>query len=181
MTIFPPVLSSLIVIALSSCPVYSHISTIPANQNISRQRTLAQTQTVQVPITLTDLAEITLKDKTSKLGRLTNVDPQKQNFTITRDNQSETIATKQIQKVTFLKLVGGTRKPLAPPKGEERTWSGIPLENLKIQGNGDNKAEVSLPVGIDPKIGSDQDNVYVIKELTFPAANKMNMQVYVYK
>lgn len=76
-----------------------------------------------------------MKKGGSRSGRLTAIDSQKQQLTITQGGKSQSIAIYQIEKVKFLQrdpTVSGENE-LPPIRGEQRTWTGILLSNIKIK------------------------------------------------
>lgn len=145
----------------------------------------AQTQPQVVPIVLPCSARVLLKSGGSKSGRLTGVDAKSQQLTLSQDKNSESITIAQIEKVQFYpscdtSVLDNTRS-LPPIRGEKRTWSGIPLNNLKIRDGRKGRAEISLPTGVDARISKDRGTVYVVEVLSFARGNKINMGIAVTK
>jgi hypothetical protein len=144
---------------------------------------IVQSQAQVVPVVLPPFVEVTLKpNDQKKLGKLTNLNPQQRSLTITRGEQSETIPINKIKQVIGLEDDNGVPgSPLRPPRGEKRNWQNIPLGSLKIQDPHQGGAKISLPTGVDPKISSDRNALYVIAELSFSMVNQMNMTIFVLK
>jgi hypothetical protein len=146
---------------------------------------IAQAQTQLVPVVLPCSARAFLKSGGSKSGRLTGVDAKSQQLTLSQGKNSEQIAIAQIEKVTFYpscdtSVVNNTRS-LPPIRGERRTWSGIPLNNLRIRDGNKGRAEVSLPTGVDSRISKDRGSIYVVEEFSFVPSSKMNVSIVVVK
>jgi hypothetical protein len=149
---------------------------------------IAQAQTQVVPVVFPCLARVVLKSGGSKSGRLTDVDAKSQQLTLSRGRQSEPIAIAQIEKVTFYPNCD-TLVPDNPRsheigimiRGDKRTWSNIPLNNLKIRDGDKGRAEINLPPGVDSKVSKERLAVYVIQELSFVTGNKVTLGVVVNK
>ena len=148
------------------------------NKEVSDSTQIAQSQLTVVPAVLPSVAQVTLKNGSSKSGRLTEVDSQKQQLVLTRANQSVSIPTAQIEKVQFFREIRGEIKPLII-KGENREWSNISLSNLRIKDAEKGQVEISLPSEVDPRLDSDRDVIYVIEELSFPETDQVIVSVIV--
>lgn len=148
------------------------------NKGVSDSAKIVQEQLQAVQVVLPSVARVTLKDGSSKSGRLTKVDSHNQQLVLTRANQSLSIPIDQIEKVEFFRELNGEPKPLII-KGENREWSNISLSNLRIEDAEKGLAQVSLSSAADPQLDSDQGVIYVIEELSFTEADKMIVRVIV--
>ncbi|GAB1540909.1 hypothetical protein NUACC21_35780 [Scytonema sp. NUACC21] len=130
-------------------------------------------------VTFPPVARVMLKEGGSRSGRLTAIDSQKQQLTIAQGGKSHSIAISQIEKVKFQQgdptVPGGNDLP--PIRGEQRTWTGILLSNIRIKDVNKGRAEVIFPPGISVSTRGGKLSLYVVQEVLFESDGKVTIQI----
>lgn len=142
---------------------------------------VAQVQIKTISAVLPNQTEVMLKGSGSKFGKLSAIDPKGGQLTLVLENgRSESIDISRIEKIVFRSVNPVTGKPLGPIQGEQRTWSGVSLSNLKIQANG-SRMEVRLPCAVDSKVCQERGTSYTVEELSFSDSSKVSLSISVAK
>ena len=162
----------------------------------SLQNSLAQAQNVleqnsPIPVFLPDLANVLLKEGSSMSGRLTAINPQKQQIKLELSGESEIVAIADIKKVKFSGEVilgcGNTDCQIvirgdedeASASNNQKTWS-EPLTNFRVINPSTGEAQIQLTSL--PKLelrgirAVAESSSYVVKEIQFDSSGMITLK-----
>jgi len=146
----------------------------------------AVAQTAAIPVSLPELAVITLKDGGERSGRVVGFDSQKQTLLLQRGSASASTPLNQIAKVVYAKDAPFYRaqgEPVirgnpASHAGTPVTWSNIPLSGFRVSDASRGQAALML----DSVLSSSElrgvravasGSTYVVDEMQFNLQNGM--------
>ncbi|BAY29516.1 hypothetical protein NIES2107_13590 [Nostoc carneum NIES-2107] len=159
--------------------------------NVLLAQTPVQSESIALPIALPEMAVINLKKGGSQSGQVIGIDTQGQKLTIQRNKKTYLISLNQIEKVAFRNsakayrtdgriIIRGERQRYT---AKVMTWSGLPLDTLRIKNPVQGQAEVKLG---PPVVSSDllsgiqsvaKDRQYVVDQIQFnPQKRTMTIQ-----
>lgn len=141
---------------------------------------VAVAQTAAVPVSLPELAVITLKDGGERSGKVVGFDSQKQTLLLQRGSASASTPLNQIAKVVYAKDAPFYRAQGEPvirgnpvsQAGSVATWSNVPLSSFQVTDASRGQATVMLDAvlsssqlpGVRAVAGS---STYVVDEMQF--------------
>lgn len=169
-------------VGLSGC---DRPATSSLNQPVEASN--VQVEDAPIPVVLPTVADVMLKGKESKSGRLTAIDGKQ--LMVENSGSSATVAIAQIEKVTFKGdiryysngqiVIRGQDEPSA---SDRETWSEIPLNDFQLQDPNTGVANVKLTASAVKEkilgIKNAKHLLFVVQEMSFdPASGKMTLKV----
>ena len=154
---------------------------------------IAQTQKAvdnkPIPLTLSTIAVVALKNGSSMTGQVTAFDSKGQTIQISGDGVSHSLQIVQIEQVTFkqngLFYTSDDRKLIRGEdhsQAKQMTWGGIPLNAFQLPNpkRGQASVDLSTVMNANELCGIQsvaKDNLYIVDEIEFKPAGKIIIKV----
>ena len=141
----------------------------------------------QIPVFLPDSVNVKLKDGASLSGRVTDFNSKMKKVTITNGPDSQTVAIKDIDVVSFQgKVILRNNKAIVirgddSPKSPNQNGKVFkePLQNFQIVDATKGEARVTITNSLERKGVQSvaQSSSYVVKQISFDSSDKIQIQV----